>query len=523
VDIQNPGLRFFLLARLNVQGLARRDPGLMKCILPEVGHVTVSMDLAAGEPSCTAHYSGDVNYRYATIDGIGKAPEYRDGVLLIDDIYVMVMSVSPLGREYLSHTYHNHCFPAGNFVEQWLADAEVVKSFLKKQRQFHKILCVAEGTLIRVRDRGWLPVELVQAGAEVWDGEAWVTTDGPLRTGERPVIEIEGVQLTPDHKILSKDGWRDAESLAAKAGREGALFYSEDARRFQGPRAGWRDVWSMVRLVGRSADCRQAPLRACRLWVRTCVENVRQRVRSKCTTRGAASGSNTKAARTVCASLSASIATSLTTTLSSYYEAAQRMKTSSPVRPEQRLDARPVYDLINCGPNNRFMLRNGVAAHNCLGLGYGMQPRKMCDSAYNAGYALDLMTAKGFFNAYWQLFKGVRKLADRLARQVEIDGYLVNQFGYRMTCEPRLAFNYYIQSTVSGIMHVFVAKLQALAPYALFNTVIHDELLADVPRERLDDFRDAAKRATDSLNADLRWTVDIRTGFAIGEEWFSAK
>lgn len=287
------------MARLNVQGLARRDPGLMKCILSDPEQITVSMDLAAGEPSVTAHFSQDKNYRHATIDGVGKEPYYDGSVLMVDDIYLMTMSVSPMGRDLMWDTYHNHRFPAGSFVEQWMTDADVVKAFFKKQRQFHKILC--------------------------------------------------------------------------------------------------------------------------------------------------------------------------------------------------------------------------------LGLGYGMQAKRCVETARTNGFVLPLPTSKEFFKAYWRLFAGVKRLSDRLARQIELDGFLINPFGYRLTPEPRLAFNYFIQSSVSGIMHVFVAKLMAIAPYASFVTVIHDELVAECPVNRLDDFRRAKEQATDSLNADLGWSVKIRTGFVAGPSWFEAK
>jgi hypothetical protein len=271
----------------------------MRCILPDPEYVTVSMDLAAGEPTVTAHFSGDKNYRYATIDGIGKAPFYDGPVLMIDDIYLMVASVSPLGRDVIWDTYHNYCFGDRTFVEQWLTDPEVVKTHLKKLRQFHKILC--------------------------------------------------------------------------------------------------------------------------------------------------------------------------------------------------------------------------------LGIGYSMGPRKCCKTAYENGFDLDFPTSKAFHRAYWRLFSGVKRLSDRLAQQVELEGCIVNPFGYRLTPEPRKAFNYFIQSSVSGIMHVFVAKLMATAPYAKFVTVIHDELVAECPVDRLDDFRRAKDVATDSLNEDLGWSVNIRTGFVAGGSWYEAK
>jgi len=169
------------------------------------------------------------------------------------------------------------------------------------------------------------------------------------------------------------------------------------------------------------------------------------------------------------------------------------------------------------------MLANGIVAHNCLGFGYGMGYKKFVASAYNAGYAVTESDSKAFHAAYWRLFSGVKRLSDRLAGAVGMRGYIVNPFGYRLVCPPRKAFNAFIQSSVSGIMHVYCAKLYAMAPYAIFRTVIHDEAVSDCPIDRLDDFRKAKELATKSLNEDLGWSVDIRVGFAVGPSWYEAK
>lgn len=153
-----------------------------------------------------------------------------------------------------------------------------------------------------------------------------------------------------------------------------------------------------------------------------------------------------------------------------------------------------------------------------------MGPKKMVKQTYDNGFDLDLKTAKEFFKAYWELFSGVKRLGERLEAEFTRNGYLVNPFGYRLVPDkPFKSLNFFIQSSVSGIMHVFVAKLMAVAPYAHFITVIHDELIADVPEDRVEDFRRARDLATDSLNADLKWSVNIRTGFAVGANWFEAK
>ncbi len=284
--------------RLNIQALARTDKGLLGSLLPDPGNIFVSSDAAGAEPVVTTHYSGDKNYYDACFGMQGKAP-YYDGLLLkISDIYLSVMSVSPIGAEDMREAFHSD-YGGKSFAEQWLLDPEVIKKQLKRQRTFHKILC--------------------------------------------------------------------------------------------------------------------------------------------------------------------------------------------------------------------------------LGLGYGMQPPKMVKSAYEKGYALTLKEAREFYKAYWNLFKGVRALADRLEQQVEQDGYLINQFGYRMTMEGRLGYNYLVQSSVSGILHVFCAKVFALAPWAKFVTVIHDELIAEIPETRVEEFRKVIQAATDSLNDDLGWSVRMEFGFAVGASLYEAK
>lgn len=283
--------------RLNLQAISRKDKGLMSCMLADDGNTIVSLDLVSGEPSVTANFSRDKNYRWATIDGIGKAPYYDGAVLMIDDIYLQTMSVSPLGRDKMRAAFAAD-WGGRSFSEQWLLDSEVIKTALKRDRQVHKILCLA--------------------------------------------------------------------------------------------------------------------------------------------------------------------------------------------------------------------------------ISYGMQPKKMVKSMYEAGHQITLQQAKDFHLAYWDLYNNVQRFSKRLSRQLEIDGYIINPFGYRLTPEPRLGFNYFIQSSVSGLIHVYCAKLFAAAPYATFLTVIHDEVVCEIPTEKLEEFKVAARRATDSLNDDLKWEVNIRTGFAPGLNWYEA-
>lgn len=75
--------------------------------------------------------------------------------------------------------------------------------------------CVARGTMI-LTDRGEVPIEEVQLSDRIWDGVEFCSHDGICCNGIKEVIRWGGVTLTPDHKVLTNDGWKEAEE--AKAG-----------------------------------------------------------------------------------------------------------------------------------------------------------------------------------------------------------------------------------------------------------------------------------------------------------------
>lgn len=160
-----------------------------------------------------------------------------------------------------------------------------------------------------------------------------------------------------------------------------------------------------------------------------------------------------------------------------------------------------------------------------LALQYGQMPKGMVMFAYDQGLSLSPKDAQAFWKAYWyDLFPDVRKLSERLQATFKRRGYLVNEFGYRMVPErASLCLNYQIQSSVSGIMKVYEEKLFAAAPFAQYKGTIHDEVIPQYPISKREDMRIAAQRATDSLNKDLNWSVNIRTGFVVGSNFFEAK
>lgn len=69
--------------------------------------------------------------------------------------------------------------------------------------------CIAAGALV-LTGRGWTKIENVTAEDSVWDGEQWVGTAGHICNGTREVVEAHGAWMTPDHLVLTTEGWKDA-------------------------------------------------------------------------------------------------------------------------------------------------------------------------------------------------------------------------------------------------------------------------------------------------------------------------
>lgn len=69
--------------------------------------------------------------------------------------------------------------------------------------------CIAAGTPVLCRN-GWTPIEDVTPQDEVWDGVEWVRQEGAVSKGAKQTLTAYGVRMTPDHKVLTAEGWRDA-------------------------------------------------------------------------------------------------------------------------------------------------------------------------------------------------------------------------------------------------------------------------------------------------------------------------
>jgi len=65
--------------------------------------------------------------------------------------------------------------------------------------------CIAEGQLV-LTTKGLIPIQDITPKHLVWDGEAFVLSDGAICMGEKECITSGGLTATPDHKILTAGG-----------------------------------------------------------------------------------------------------------------------------------------------------------------------------------------------------------------------------------------------------------------------------------------------------------------------------
>jgi len=66
--------------------------------------------------------------------------------------------------------------------------------------------CIAEDTLV-LTDEGFIPIQHVTQAHMLWDGTEWVTHSGLIDKGIQETISVNGIRMTPDHRILTEKGW----------------------------------------------------------------------------------------------------------------------------------------------------------------------------------------------------------------------------------------------------------------------------------------------------------------------------
>ena len=85
------------------------------------------------------------------------------------------------------------------------------------QRQVGKVqelACFASETKV-LTNNGAKAILEVQLTDQLWDGEQWVNHQGVINKGRRPIINVCGMEVTPDHLIKTGQTWTQAQQLVS--------------------------------------------------------------------------------------------------------------------------------------------------------------------------------------------------------------------------------------------------------------------------------------------------------------------
>lgn len=86
---------------------------------------------------------------------------------------------------------------------------DVYSKFERGDIQFLSVcgLCIARGAII-LTDKGEVPIQNVTKDMKVWDGVEFVSHDGVIYNGRKPVIEYAGLKATENHNVWTEFGWK---------------------------------------------------------------------------------------------------------------------------------------------------------------------------------------------------------------------------------------------------------------------------------------------------------------------------
>lgn len=309
--------------------------------------------------------------------------------------------------------------------------------------------CIAKDTPV-LTDSGWKKIQYVTRSDLVWDGEAYVKCDGAIYKGQKQCYNVNGVWMTPDHKVLTSKGWVESCQLSENTHFRASGWFTEDSRYHLlslenegGSKellqlASVGQLQNTIQQIYRSAGQRNA-MRV----LKNKPQSLNHNMPILCTTQKPVQDYLTGFLPSTLGAITKSVLSTNTTvkggsksilqteksfwaTLSHYRDGITRnlkltestmtetMQEETCALQRDPCNARIVetYDLLNCGLNNRFQAGN-LIVHNC---GYQMGHTKfdtMC-KIYGINLAAAGVDAKTCVKAYRETYPEVKRLWHKL-------------------------------------------------------------------------------------------------------------
>lgn len=88
--------------------------------------------------------------------------------------------------------------------------------------------CFGADALVLTR-RGYIPIVDIETTDQLWDGIEWVNHSGVVNQGQQETIALMGVEVTPDHLVLARDQWLRAGSVVQSKRARGRVLETGSA------------------------------------------------------------------------------------------------------------------------------------------------------------------------------------------------------------------------------------------------------------------------------------------------------
>lgn len=196
-----------------------------------------------------------------------------------------------------------------------------------------------------------------------------------------------------------------------------------------------------------------------------------------------------------------------------------------------------VYDILNCGPRNRFVA-NGLIVHNCQ---FRIGPKSLLATA-RTDYQLpwDMAMSTKVHSTYHRSYKGVKKYWERKIKEAKISGYAETLAGRRVLLDGNwhgpsawqlesTAINFPIQGVGADQKYLAMMCIKPLLTKfgGYFYFELHDGLYAIFPLRKLEKAARAGRELLSNLPYHKAWGFDppiplpwdLKMGIGDAQNW----
>lgn len=124
------------------------------------------------------------------------------------------LATLPPATDKIRFTHSRMHLPSGRILKyNGLTPLEGNMWRLENKRKVYSALlvenCVAAGTLV-LTEKGWQPIENIEENVKIHDGVEFVKYGAVVFKSVQACVTIDGVHMTPDHEVLTNEGWLPA-------------------------------------------------------------------------------------------------------------------------------------------------------------------------------------------------------------------------------------------------------------------------------------------------------------------------